>query len=176
MSRRGQAKALSRWKTETRSWAMATARELALDLYYNRETGVRPYGVGVALDAGERVLAEVPVRFNLDWPSPGATIQPNEKPDRPWLVTSDRLVGRLSDERLRGYRWERTVGARVDLTAGQENVRLDVEGEPAPLWFGPGVAPIAVAAVFHIFGPMGVVEHPGLAPLRDASSSGFARA
>jgi hypothetical protein len=33
-----------------------------------------------------------------------------------------------------------------------------------------------VAAVFHIFGPMGVVEHPGLAPLRDASSSGFARA
>ena len=67
MSRRKDAKALARWDDEARQWATATGRDLALDLYYNRETAARPYGVGVVLDSGEKVWAEVPVRFNLDW-------------------------------------------------------------------------------------------------------------
>ena len=69
MSRRKDAKALARWDNEARQWATATGRDLALDLYYNRETAARPYGVGVVLDSGEKVWAEVPVRFNLDWPA-----------------------------------------------------------------------------------------------------------
>jgi hypothetical protein len=85
---------------------------------------------------------------------------------RPWLVTSDRVVGRLADDRLYGYRWEQAVGARVDLTAGSEVVMLDIDGEPKLVWSGPAVAPLAVAAIFRFYGPIGVIEHPGLAPLR----------
>ena len=70
MSRRKDAKALARWDDEARQWATATGRDLALDLYYNRETAARPYEVGVVLDPGEKVWAEVPVRFNLDWTPP----------------------------------------------------------------------------------------------------------
>ena len=52
MSRRKDAKALARWDNEARQWATATGRDLALDLYYNRETAARPYGVGVVLGLG----------------------------------------------------------------------------------------------------------------------------
>ena len=58
------------------------------------------------------------------------------------------------------------VGARVDLTPGRETVALDIEGQPALVWSGPGVAPFAVAAVFHLYGPVATIEHPGLEPLR----------
>ena len=141
MSRRKDAKALARWDNEARQWATATGRDLALDLYYNRETAARPYGVGVVLDSGEKVWAEVPVRFNLDWPpliKPGELAQPSV---RTWLVTSARVVGRLADDRLHGYRWERAVGARVDLTPGREVVSLDIENEPTLIWTGPGRGP-----------------------------------
>ena len=169
MSKRNAAKTLAQWQKSTRQWATDAGRQLALDLYNQREPVIRPYNVGLVLDPGEQVWAEAPARFNLDWPtSPGAAVRPDDLAFRPWLVTSDRLVGRLSDDRLRGYRWERAVGSRIDLTPGQECVCLDVEGEPSLIWSGPGVAPIAVAAAFRLFGPVGVVEHPGLAVLRDS--------
>jgi hypothetical protein len=166
MSKRKDAKSLARWDNEARQWATATGRELALDLYYNRETAARPYGVGVVLDGGERVWAAVPVRFNLDWPpliKPGELAQTSV---RTWLVTSARAVGRLADDRLHGYRWERAVGARVDLTPGREVVSLDIDNEPTLIWTGPAVAPLAVAAVFHLYGALAMIDHPGLAPLR----------
>jgi hypothetical protein len=81
-------------------------------------------------------------------------------------VTSARVVGRLADDRLHGYRWERAVGARVDLTPGREVVSLDIESEPTLIWTGPAVAPLAVAAVFHLYGALAMIDHPGLAPLR----------
>ena len=112
MSRRKDAKALARWDDETRRWATATGRDLALDLYHDRETAALPYGVGVVLDLGEKVWAEVPVRFNLDW-SPLSSRAAAEPADSAWLLTSDRVVGRLADGRLHGYRWEEAVGARV---------------------------------------------------------------
>ena len=172
MSKRRDAKALARWHDETRRWATASGRALALDLYHHRETALRPYSVGLVLDPGEKVWAEVPVRFNLDWPTPLITPgRPVEPAFRPWVVTSDRVVGRLSDDRLHGYRWERAIGARVDLTPGHETVCLDVDGEPALVWTGPAAAPMAVTAVFHLFGPNGVIEHPGLATLRGSPSA-----
>ena len=67
---------------------------------------------------------------------------------------------------LHGYRWEKAVGARVDLTPGREVVSLDIDSEPTLIWTGPAVAPLAVAAVFHLYGPLAMIEHPGLAPLR----------
>jgi len=166
MSKRKDAKAMARWEDEARRWATRTARELALDLYYDRQTAIQPYGVGVVLDPGEIVLAEVPTRFNLDWTpltKRGERAQPTF---RPWLVTSARIVGRLSDDRLRGYRWEKTVGVRVDLAPGREAVSLDIENESMLAWTGASVAPMAVAAVFCLYGPLAMIQHPGLAPLR----------
>ena len=166
MSKRKQTRALTLWSEEARQWATAAGRALALDLYFNRESNLRPYDVGVVLGAGERVWAETPLRFNLDWTCPrtdGNTIEPAV---RRWLVTSDRVVGRLADDRLYGYQWEQAVGARVDLTVGREVVALDIDSEPTLTWSGPAVAPLAVAAVFRLYGPLGLIEHPGLATLR----------
>jgi hypothetical protein len=166
MSRRKDARALARWEDETRRWATATGRNLALDLYYDRETATKPYEVGVVLDVGEKVWAEVSVRFNLDMAPDVTSGQPSEPAIRSWLVTSGRVVGRLADGRLHGYRWENAVGARVNLTPGREAVSLDLEGQPTLVWSGPGTAPMAVAAVFHLYGHMAMIDHPGLAPLR----------
>jgi hypothetical protein len=166
MSKRKDAQALARWEDEARHWATHTARELALDLYYNRQTAIQPYGVGVVLDPDEKVWAEVPVRFNLDR---ATLVNPREPPQpavRSWLVTSGRVIGRLADDRLHGYRWEQAAGVRVDLTAGREVISLDIDYEPTLIWTGPAVAPMAVAAVFHLHSPLGVIQHPGLAPLR----------
>ncbi len=168
MSKRKDAKALARWEHDTRQWAIDTGRDLALDLYHDRDRAARPYGVGVVLDPGEKVWAEVPVRFNLDWTPPAKPGEQAVPAVRPWLVTSGRLVGRLADGRLHGYRWEHAVGVRVDLTAGREIVGLDIEGQPTLTWSGPGIAPMAVAAIFHLYGVAAMIEHPGLAPLRAA--------
>jgi hypothetical protein len=178
VSKRKDAKALARWEDEVRHWATQTGRELALDLYYDRQTAIQPYGVGVVLDAGEKVWAEVPVRFNLDWTPPAKPSEPAQPAVRSWLVTSARVVGRLADDRLHGYRWEKTVGVRADLTPEREFVSLDIDSEPTTLtWTGPAVAPMAVAAVFHLYGPLAMIQHPGLAPLRvvtDTSGSPIA--
>jgi hypothetical protein len=166
LSKCKQTRALTRWSEEARRWATAAGRAVALDLYYNRESNLRPYVVGVVLDAGENVWAETPLQFNLDWTYPGTDGQTIGPAVRPWLVTSDRVVGRLADDRLYEYRWEQAVGVRVDLTPDREIVILDTENEPALVWSGPAVAPLAVAAVFRLYGPIGVIEHPGLATLR----------
>jgi len=167
MSRRSDAQAWARWNEYTRQQATATGRNLAMCLYHRRETAVRPYGVGLVLGASEKVWAEVPVQFNLDFVPADRPHVPVPPPAvRPWLVTSERLVGRLCDDCLHGYRWDTVVGVRVDLVPGREAVILDVEGEPALIWSGPGVAPMAVAAVFHLYGPVAMIEHPGLIPLR----------
>jgi hypothetical protein len=175
VSKRKDAKAMARWEDEARQWATATARELALDLYYDRQTSTQPYGVGVVLDPGEKLWAELPVRFNLDW-MPSVKADVHAQPAfRPWLVTSVRCVGRLADDRLHGYRWDKTVGARVDLTPGREFVSLDIDSEPTLIWTGPAVAPLAVAAVFKLYGPLAMIEHPGLAAVRvpiDSSEAG----
>jgi hypothetical protein len=167
VSRRKDAKALARWDDEARGWATATGRSLALDLYHGRETTTQPYGVGVVLDPDEKLWAEVPVRFNLDRePSSVRTGEHAQPAVRSWLVTSDRCVGRLADDRLHGYRWDKAVGARVDLTPGREVVSLDIDSEPTLIWSGPAVAPMAVAVVFHLYGPLAMIQHPGLAPVR----------
>lgn len=160
-------KALQAWEDETRVWATGTARDLALALYRSTPTATRPYGVGVVLDPGETAWSEVPVRFNRDWVGP--TVPGQAVPAgaiRPWLVTSARVVGRLGDGHLHGYRWETMYGVRVDLTPRHETLAVDVDGEPSLQWTGAGLAPMAVAAVFHLYGPLAMIEHPGLAPLR----------
>ena len=62
------------------------------------------------------------------------------------------------------------MGCQVDLTPGREVVSLDFPGLPGPVhWRGPGVAPLAVAAVVQLHGARAALEHPGLAVLRQAA-------
>jgi hypothetical protein len=146
-SKRKAVKEHASWEHTTREWATDTARSLALDLYHGRPTTARPYGVG-------------------DWPAPEPGRSQPMPAIRPWLVTSGRVVGRLADGQLYGYRWEKMVGLRVDLSAGRETLAVDIEGERPLLWSGAGLAPMAVAAVFHLYGPAALIDHPGLAALR----------
>ena len=169
-SKRRQARELARWEAATRTWATDTARHLALALHYERDTGSRPFRVGVVLDEGERVWVETPVCFfagRATTAVQAATAPPLRLPQpRPWLVTNHRIVARLEDDRLHGWRWEHMVGCRADLTPGREIVALDLDCQAPLVWAGPGVAPLAVAAVYHLHGPLAMIEHPGLAPLR----------
>ena len=52
------------------------------------------------------------------------------------------------------------MGVRVDLAPGREAVNVDIESEPTLMRSGPGVAPMAVAAIFHLYGPAAMIEHP----------------
>jgi len=57
------------------------------------------------------------------------------------------------------------------LTPGREAVALDFEAQTPLVWTGPGVAPLAVAAVYRLHGARAILEHPGLVSLRVQVSS-----
>jgi hypothetical protein len=161
---RKQRKALARWEDDTRRWAHNTARDLVLALVSGQPIPATPYKVGVVLGPREQVWAECPLRFlqehHVDQSMTGL-------PVKPWLVTSDRIVGRLGDDHLYGWRWCQIVGCRIELTPGRERLVLDgVDGNPLT-WIGPGLAPAAVAAAYQLHGPTAVLEHPGLSVLRN---------
>jgi hypothetical protein len=163
MTKRKQAKAIARWENDTRQWAHQTARHLVLSVARGGPTSATPYRIGVVLDRGERVWAECPVRFLQEvLPADG----PVTPPVRPWLITSDRIVGRLGDDRLYGWRWEQMRGCRVDLSTSLESVTLDPDDGSRLDWTGPGVAPLAVAAVYRLHGQQALVHHPGLSTIR----------
>lgn len=163
MTKRKERKALARWETDTREWAHDTARKLVLAMVGGQPVPANPYGIGVVLDRGERVWAECPVRFLQEvLPTNG----PPTPPVRPWLVTSDRIVGRLGDDRLYGWKWENIRGCRVDLSVLPEFVNLDLADGSRLDWTGPGVAPLAVAAVYRLHGREALVDHPGLSAIR----------
>jgi hypothetical protein len=98
LRRRKDDKALKRWEVDARHWATKTAQNLALDVYQHRETGARPYRIGLVLDPGEKAWAEIPARFNLDQLVSTQQWLQGEAVIRPWLVTSARVVGRLADD------------------------------------------------------------------------------
>lgn len=174
-SKRKRARDLARWEADIRTWALHAARDLAMALYYDRDTGSRPFRVGVVLDADEGVWVETPLCFSPDVPTTTVhgkrvpTLRPPER--RPWLVTNHRVVARLGDDRLHGWRWEHIVGCRVDLTPGRELVALDLDCQTPLHWSGAGVAPLAVAAVYRLHGPLAIIEHPGLALIRLRTAS-----
>lgn len=166
--RRRERKALTAWEADTRRLATDTARQLALDLYHQRDRGVTPYTVGVVLDPGEVPWAECHTHFAHGSNAAAAAVPGDPTPPvYRWLVTSARVVGRLDHDRLYGWRWEHMLGCRVDLTPGGERVGLDLRDAPGPLiWSGPGVAPLAVVAIYYLHGATALVQHPGLTELR----------
>lgn len=168
-STRKQRKLQAQADADLRSWAHDTAKALTLTLYQDTDPAVPPYNVGVVLDVGEKPWVQIPARCSRDR-SLVAPLQPGEPPQpavMPWLVTKERVVGRYGNGALSGWRWEWVVGCLVDLTPEREYVQLDTHVDKKAVrvaWYGPGVAPLAVAAVYHLHGVRALLDHPGLAP------------
>jgi hypothetical protein len=158
------------WEARIRAWGTATGRSLALDLHHDHQVAVRPYTVGLVLWEGERVWVEVPVTCSADTPvqvGDGRSVLQIG----PWLVTDQRFAGRLHPDILRWWTWDQVIGVQVDLTHGCERVCLDIDGAKPVYLAGPGVGPLAVAAVYRLHGTLAVIEHPGLAPLRTGAAA-----
>jgi hypothetical protein len=171
MSIRKQKRELARWEAATRQWATVAGRSLALDLHDHRQVAVRQYTVGLVLQEGEQPWVEVPVTCSADAPlrvGDGRSLLQTG----PWLVTSLRVAGRLHPDILRWWTWDQVIGVQVNLTHGRERVCIDIAGAEPVYFTGPGVAPLAVAAIYRLHGPLAVIEHPGLAPLRSSEMSG----
>lgn len=159
------------FEDDVRRWATDTAKALTLTLYQDADPAVPPYTIGVVLGVGEKPWVQVPARCSRDRsrPAPPPPGQPPEPPVMPWLVTNERVVGRYGSGEMRAWRWQWVFGCLVDLTPGRESVSLDVNVDQTAVrvaWYGPGVAPLAVAAVYHLHGVHALLDHPGLAPLR----------
>ena len=78
-----------RREAQIRAQASAIARQLAVDLYSDRRAGPTPYRVGVVLQPGEQVWAQVPGRCSADQPASRRDAQPR---DTEWLITSLRVA------------------------------------------------------------------------------------
>ncbi len=176
MSARRQHKAMVRWERDTRTWGTDRARRLVLDLYHDRAVPPLPYTVGIVPWPGERPLVEAPARCSLDQPVPSLDSHaPPEPPISTWLATDQRITGRLRTGVLQGWGWDVLIGVRVDLTPGREWLQFDVAGLEPVVLRGPGIAPLAVVAVWTVYGPKAMLDHPGLAVLRQVPNDAIER-
>ena len=159
---------MDQWEADTGRWAFETARDLALSVHRGDQLDVRPYALGVVLGPQETAWVECPALLNVGSAPRTAGGKPGQLYCSPWLVTSERIIGRLADDRLYGYRWDSVVGCRLNLTEASSWLCLDLDGAPLLTWSGPGVAPMALAAVYRLYGARGLLEHRGLTSLRTA--------
>jgi hypothetical protein len=163
MSKRKLAKAHARWEAATRTWAADTARSVLRAICDGHPLPLRPYHVGAVLAPDEQVMAEIPAQVILDgW----GDVAGGLAAIRPWLVTTRRILGRLADGRLAEWRWDEMVGCRVDLAPGTELVSIDLPDGSITHWTGPGIAPLAIVAIARLYGPLSLLDYPGLARLR----------
>ena len=114
--------------------------------------------------SGEVLWAETWARCSLDR-HPWAALDPSRLALSCWAITNKRLVGRLSSGLHTGWTWDQIGAYQADLTRGGEYASVVVDGRPT-LFYGPGVAPLAVALVWQLHGAVALLEHPGLAALR----------
>ena len=152
------------WEKKNRPVAIEQARRLAMDLYHGRAIETPPYQLGLGIGTGETLWAETWARCSLDR-FPWAKPDPFRLPLSCWAITNKRLVGRLSSGLHTGWTWDQIGAYQADLTRGGEYASVVVDGRPT-LFYGPGVAPLAVALVWQLHGAVALLEHPGLAALR----------
>jgi hypothetical protein len=160
VSARKRRRELAARNSSTRAAAHEHARRVALQIASGAGRGPAAYDVGVVLHEGERVLGRAPARFQTF--ADGSWI---ERGTPEWVITSDRLVGRLPTGELESIAWSAIAGLRVDLA--QEWVALDAFNGWRAVLSGPAIAPIAVADVASCHGTQAMIEHPALAPLRE---------
>jgi hypothetical protein len=171
-----------RWERQARKDATEDARQLALELYEGRPGPASPYGIGVVLEPGEVVFRQVWARYATLVSTPdlydtSGGVRPGSPSWREWgwgltLVTSDRLVARLGGDggRLVSVWWSGVGGLQVDLA--KESVVMDASnGDWRGRYGGPLAPVLAVAAVERVYGAAALLDHPGLAPLREHSMS-----
>jgi hypothetical protein len=176
-----------RWGWRQRPIAREDARNLALSIATNQPLPVAHYDIGVILQPGELPWQRAWARLAV-WTTQSCYVQHTrvgwwgysartsgrqvstagwqEVGIIDWLITSKRLVGRRpGDGRLESIWWAGLVGAQADLET--EAVCLDSHNGWRGRLTGPGVAPIAVAAIAACHGPQAMLDHPGLGRLRD---------
>jgi len=84
-----------------------------------------------------------------------------------WLLTSHRLAGRLpGTSELISIWWSTVAGLGIDLRRG--HLLLQTATGWRASFEGPGVAPMAVAAVVGCHGPAALRDHPSLGSLQDS--------
>jgi hypothetical protein len=93
-------------------------RSRPADLAAGANNGTAAYDVGVVLNDGERVWGRAPARFQTC--SESGWI---ERGTPEWVITSDRLVGRLPTGQLESIAWSAIAGFSIDLA--QEWLALD---------------------------------------------------
>jgi hypothetical protein len=118
------------------------------------------------VEPGEHPWIEIPARFLNEAPTNPGRPANGQPPIRPWLIISRRIVGRLGDDRLYGWRWQHLVGCRIGLEVGHEFVILDAADGTPLTWTGPAVPPLAVAGTYVWYGPAALLDHPGPVSLR----------
>ena len=146
------------WEHEWWRQIVEQARRLALGLGMEDPPSVLTYATGAVTGPNEHVYAETWVRCNIgqgnrpssDWPLVA------------WAVTSERLLGR-GPGGLVSLPWATLSAYQADVLS--ERVDLHV-GDWVIVFCGPGASIVAVAAAWHVHGLAGLLEHPGLAPLR----------
>ena len=154
----------ARWERKNRPVAIEQARRLAMALYHGKAIETPPFQLGLALGPGETLWAETWARCSMDR-HPWAALDPSRLALSCWAITNRRLVGRLSSGLHTGWTWDQVGAYQADLTRGREYASVVVDGRPT-LFYGPGVAPLAVALVWQLHGAVALLEHPGLAALR----------
>jgi hypothetical protein len=70
-----------------------------------------------------------------------------------WLITAERILGRLADGPLAEWRWGDMIGCRVDLTTGTELLSIHLPDGSVTNWTGPGISPLAIVAIARLYGP-----------------------
>jgi hypothetical protein len=152
---RKQRRTMQRWEVETRASAKSEAQYLTQALGSRACLPRLANFNGVLLAKGEELWAEGWVRY----------AQSGDAQYRAWTVTNHRLLGQLTNGKLVGPGWGDVIAVRVNLVAGSECLNVDTSNLLFTLT-GPGVAPLAVAAICATQGRASLATHPDLAPLR----------
>jgi hypothetical protein len=151
--------------------AQERAKHLALQFAGGELQADPAYDLGLVLAPGETVIARAATfyawREHLVFYGPAGVHRSSVM--RPtgflqWVITDLRLAARESNGAVLSIYWDAVQGVTVDLARGV--VAFDAADGFHGEFTGPGIAPIAVAAVAKLYGVQAMLEHPSLAPLR----------
>ena len=171
------------WKRQA---ASLQARELARAIIESRPDPTAHLAAGVILQPGEdawlRVRARLAVRTSqpawtaytqVSWLGRRArndsyettTLQWQDQGKIDWLITSQRIVGRLSATgEMISVWWSGLAGIDIDLK--WERIVLNGVNGWTGMLAGPAVYPLAVTAIAMCYGPEALLIHPALDELR----------
>jgi hypothetical protein len=174
-----------------RGAAHTQARQLVLALAFGTQDPVAHLAAGVVLEEGEIAFQQSRARLET-WSTASVLVTDSrgswwsrrvkstarqvtvdswrDHREFTWLLTSARAVGRSAKSgELVSIWWASLEGADVDVR--EELVILDATNGWRGRLSGPGIAPIAVAAVAACYGPTALLAHPGLACLRQPATA-----